>query len=818
MKRDVMARATECLVPAGSSRYGFVVGIERYQEPGLEHQFAATDARAVFDLMTDPLCGMFPEDQVGLLLDEEATMAAVQNGLRNLVNNAAPGDTLWVYFAGMGVPDKVTGASRWLVYDSRLDDIMGTSVGPRDLDELLASARTHNLVLYIDCHHPARLAEQCLGDGGRSAFPHGLYAGLQRERLAALCATPGAEPSLKLGIKRHSAFNQFLVEGLRGEADTAGNRDGVVDLGELWEHLRIGVLSASEGAEQQQPLLLGEPPKHLALTMNAPVLEQLPLGAVAVGARPPVVLPLPPGLVPVGGEVGLVTGLPRTVENAIGMRFVLVPAGEFLMGEPDDGEGQDAAKPRHRVAITQPLYMAAHVVTQAQYAETVGASPSRFREPANPVERISWHEAQVFVERLTENFGAAYGLPTEAEWEYACRAGTDTAYSFGDDSAAAGDYAWGGENSDARPHKVGLLPANAWGLHDMHGNVWEWCADWFGAEYYARSPRENPTGPTTGQARVVRGGSWRESTERMGSSCRHSSAPTSRRDDFGLRCVVRIGSGPGALSGRPSAVAAAPDELVILDYAGLPEGLAPASGESDPVTGLPSEVSAPNGMEFVLISPGNFDMGSTETEARAEDCEWPQHRVEITQPFYLGKYPVVQEEYEAFVGANPSFAVGDRNPVECVSWADAVVFCERLREETGLGYTLPTEAQWEYACRAGTSTVFYFGDDYAELADHAWYKQNSEGQAQPVGQFPANPWGLFDMHGNVWEWCRDWFDYGYYEHSLAQDPEGPSSGQSRVLRGGSWYHDAHELRCAYRRTGTPDTGVYDYGFRCVILL
>ena len=161
----------------------------------------------------------------------------------------------------------------------------------------------------------------------------------------------------------------------------------------------------------------------------------------------------------------------------------------------------------------------------------------------------------------------------------------------------------------------------------------------------------------------------------------------------------------------------------------------------------------------------------------------------ITKPFYLGKYLVTQEQWEAVMGNNPSHFKGPKNPVEQVSWDDCQQFLEQAQREgrpRGGKFQLPTEAQWEYACRAGSTTRYCFGDDESELGEYAWYDANSGSKTHPVGEKKPNAWGLYDMHGNVWEWCQDWYDGGYYANSPTDDPTGPATGSDRVFRGGGW--------------------------------
>lgn len=185
-------------------------------------------------------------------------------------------------------------------------------------------------------------------------------------------------------------------------------------------------------------------------------------------------------------------------------------------------------------------------------------------------------------------------------------------------------------------------------------------------------------------------------------------------------------------------------------------------------------------MDFILIRPGNFIMGSP-----LESDTFPQRNVWITKRFYMAKYPVTQAQWQAVMGANPSQFKAVQNPVECVSWDDCQLFLAKLREKNPkIDFRLPTEAQREYACRAGTTTKYFFGNSDAVQEDYAWCHGNSEDKPHPVGGKNPNPWGLFDMHGNVLEWCADWYG-GIYAAAETVDPIGPSAGQDRVLRGGS---------------------------------
>ncbi|PON14518.1 formylglycine-generating enzyme family protein [Candidatus Entotheonella serta] len=216
------------------------------------------------------------------------------------------------------------------------------------------------------------------------------------------------------------------------------------------------------------------------------------------------------------------------------------------------------------------------------------------------------------------------------------------------------------------------------------------------------------------------------------------------------------------------------------------------------------------GMEFVLIPAGTFEMGASDVNADSD--EQPVHRVTISRAFYLSTYEVTQRQWLAVMDDNPSFFKGTDMPVESLPWYDAKLFIHRLnqREKTG-SYRLPTEAEWEYAARAGTQTVYSFGDDVHQLPTYAWFAGNAAKQPHAVGQHPPNSWGLYDMHGNVWEWGQD--SYSPYSPQAVTDPVGPEDVSHRIIRGGSWLDTAEKCRSSYRLYRHPIDRDGTIGFR-----
>jgi formylglycine-generating enzyme required for sulfatase activity len=236
--------------------------------------------------------------------------------------------------------------------------------------------------------------------------------------------------------------------------------------------------------------------------------------------------------------------------------------------------------------------------------------------------------------------------------------------------------------------------------------------------------------------------------------------------------------------------------------------------------GTPGQLTNSISMKLSLIPPGEFVMGSPPQEEWHRDDE-AVHRVTLTHPFYIGATEVTQRQWEALMGTNPSFCTGDDLPVETVTWEQAAEFCRKLSLKEGAHYRLPTEAEWEYSCRAGTATPFHTGEtistDQANYDGNYTYAGGRTGvfreKTTEAGSFSPNAWGLHDMHGNVWEWCADW--YGEYPQGEVTDPTGPTQGDRRVFRGGCWINFPAVCRSANRAKVTPVSWHFHLGFRVV---
>jgi formylglycine-generating enzyme required for sulfatase activity len=680
--------------------------------------------------------------------------------------------------------------------------------------------------------------------------------------------------------------------------------------------------------------------------------------------------------------------------KGVKLEMVLVPAGKFMMGSSRSkdyrGWNSYGNKVQHEVTLTKPYYMGRYAVTQEQWEAVMGNNPSTVKGSSLPVTDVSWDDCKDFIKKLNANSSGGYRLPTESEWEYACRAGTKTTHSFGNKiSPKDANYF---DSKIGEPMPVGSYKPNAFGLHDMHGNVWEWCEDWFG-EYPAEAVTD-PQGPKDWRnkiynqpyGRVLRGGSFfslvDEDKSGVRSSRRNYNHPKFTHEGLGFRLAMtevagqvttkevkkekaatvlsplagkeakpkstgkelskeekkkeaktlllmfangqwevargllkaaqkkhwlfeELLKGCGIENGVPTpsmfiketfgenafdiALLEMPEldldpedyfpfksELAIFEVlAHLPEdlkelqklrkkgGIHPRvlskywievmDGTFDGVEYDPENFSdlwlaerdaeiiriekeseargkalkkpwkveedLGNGvkLEMMLIPAGTFMMGSPVSEKGRSDDE-TQHEVTLTKPYYMGKDAVTQEQWEAVMGDNPSDIKGAKYPVTDVSWEDCQEFIQKLNAVTKGGYRLPTEAEWEYACRAGTTTAYSFGNELTPFDANRDSRIGERENVFPKGIYKPNAFGLYNMHGNVKEWCEDWF--GKYPTKPVKDPKGPTNGEHRILRGGSYdYYFESDARSSVRYVDSPTNRDDNYegvvGFRLV---
>jgi len=521
--------------------------------------------------------------------------------------------------------------------------------------------------------------------------------------------------------------------------------------------------------------------------------------------------------------VGQSFAIPDVTSPGATLPLVLnaIPGGTFTMGSPatDPDLGSNEV-PQMQITIS-PFYMGRFPVTQGLWQAVMGNNPANFTvanggatvdDLTRPVEQVSFNDvianATGFLDRLnaatqaTRPAGMVFRLPTEAEWEYADRAGTATRYYWGDDLNNTDVYnnGWFSGNSNNSTQPVGQKAANPFGLYDMNGNVFQWCQDWMDA--YPGGTWTDPAGPGLATPyRILRGGSFNFPATQLRSAQRGWNTPDARTIFFGFRVVLA--------APRP----------VNLTFA-IPD-------QTSPGVTVPLVMNSLNG--------GTFTMGSPFTEAGRNDNESPQQTVTVS-PFYLGRFAVTQAQWQAVMGSNPSkfsmaggFSATDdlTRPVDSVTYTAITTpvtgFLDQLNAATaatrpaGMSFRLATEAEREYADRAGTTTRFYWGDDpTGNLAfNYAWFSGNSSSATQPVGQKLPNAFGLFDINGNVYEWCQDWM--GPYPGGILTDPQGPAdTGWGRTLRGGCIYHPVESLRSAMRGSNGPDATAEFFGLRVVL--
>ena len=406
----------------------------------------------------------------------------------------------------------------------------------------------------------------------------------------------------------------------------------------------------------------------------------------------------------------------------------------------------------------------------------MGSNPSYFSGTNLPVEQVSWEDCQTFISKLNVLTGKKFRLPTEAEWEYAARGGNKSQGYKYSGSNTLDDVAWYKANSGKTTHPVATKAPNELGIYDMSGNVIEWCSDWYSGIYYSSSEQTNPTGPENGADRVHRGGYWGYISKYCRVSDRGGSSPGSAAASLGLRLVLTLDTSPTF------------------------------------------NVNV-NGVSFdmIAVEGGTFTMGATEEQVSdASSDEKPAHKVTLSS-YYIGKTEVTQALWEAVMGSNPSSSRGANFPVDMVSWNDCQEFITKLNALTGKKFRLPTEAEWEYAARGGNKSQGYKYSGSNTIDDVAWYASNSGWKLKEVATKASNELSIYDMSGNVWEWCSDWYSGSYYSSSEQTNPTGPKTGTNRVIRGGgAASSQPNSNRVSTRSNNPPEVGGSHIGLRLAL--
>jgi sulfatase modifying factor 1 len=508
--------------------------------------------------------------------------------------------------------------------------------------------------------------------------------------------------------------------------------------------------------------------------------------------------------------------------------MVFVPGGDWSIGcAPSDSECFADERPRTTAPGRAGFWLDATEVTAGQYRRYVQATGAK--PPAavgfavgddEPVVNVSWGEAVAFCTWADKR------LPTEIEWETAAR-GTLSDATFSAGAAIDHDRAnlagTGGRDRWAKLAPVGSFERNSIGIFDMAGNVWEWCEDWYDTKPHTGGDDTAPAGTL----RVLKGGAFNSTVKSLRISNRGRFAPTTRHEFIGFRCARSLRSDDPA-PGVSSAAAAPSPGPTPPARTSVPPTLTPAvTARPQPpesaVTAAPimlvKKRFPPSGDEMAWLPPGEYEMGCVRGDSECSGDEQPRHRVVFKRGLWMSLTEVSLGQYKTFVSATKAELprqpewVEDAHPVVNVTWDQAVAYC------SWVGGRLPTEAEWENAARGG-----FAGAKYPQGRFVTHDEANFDGtggrdtwpKSAPTGSFGANPFGLFDLLGNVREWCQDWYDDHYYSTSPVDAPPGPTGGTSRCARGGSWTSDPGRLRLSYRDNMEPSLNTVSTGFRCVV--
>ena len=516
------------------------------------------------------------------------------------------------------------------------------------------------------------------------------------------------------------------------------------------------------------------------------------------------------------------------VVKGVAFKMVFVEGGTFTMGTNDE-YAYDSEKSAHQVTLTD-FWMGETKVTQALWTAVMGTSLSqqqskhsgyviRGQGPNYPMYFVSYDEATDFCNKMNTLLndqlpdGCKFVIPTEAQWEYAAKGGNQSkGYTYAGSNKLS-DVAWYENNSGDKIHPVKTKLPNELGLYDMCGNLEEWCSDWY--EKYSGTSQVDPIGPMSGKERVTRGCNRRSDEKWCRLSYRYHESPSSGYDNFhGFRiALVNI-----KLTEANRKKAA--EEAKRKEEATAEEAKRKVEEEAAAMKKTLNFTVRNVTFKMVYVAGGTFTMGcSNEKGIDCASCESFAHSVTLSD-YHIGETEVTQALWRAVMGNTPSKYKGDDLPVEQVNWNDCQEFCNKLnnllRNElpSGCRFTLPTEAQWEYAAKGGNKSKGYLYSGSNNVNDVAWCLTNRHYEGpKPVKTKSPNELGLYDMTGNVDEWCQDWYSTDYFCISPSKDPPGPPSGKFRVCRGCNWEH----CWVICREKSTPEYRSDHTGFRLSII-
>jgi len=825
---------------AGPGRYAVIVGINDYADKAIpDLKYAESDARAVYDTLTDPKVGRFNKTNITLLLGKAATPSAIKAALYKL-RGVDRNDLVVVFYSGHGA--KEDDEAFWVTQNADRKALPATSLTNSDIRKYLKKIPSQRLVVLLDCCYAASTVKKSLADP-KKLF--GEFAGKGRVTIA---GSADNQEALEYEDKKSGVFTHFLVQGLRGKADS--NADGVVTFNEVWTYLGDNVRKASvQQGGLHEPVIITEggiTPQFL-LTLN-PAVQSAANEAVAALRKL--------------FAADKITG----VQFDMGRRALSEPAIEPVARAKRKVFADLAAGRLAPEYLQAALDAAMKKVTRP--VTPAGGKPTLAVVPFDTLGRVNVKDAgAILAERLLPMFARRYEIIDQAKLRR---------FLDQDDLTVAGvsqlvraprtkALSKAVKMRGVQYLVVGTITGSPDGSLSVTARLDEWQSGSVSrtgqvrAENWATLERRLAwlAGQLLGDIGVIStGGDGKlpalpEGLDKLTARIQQLEAVEAElKKSRGLYTdkhptVSKLAAAFASLGKMLAAdvemelkrVQAEDAKLASLYKDAHPHrqalsaqmfllrralsGVIARAGAAVKPSALTLTLAPGMTMKLVRIEAGKFTMGS---ENGSSD-EKPVHQVTLTKPFYMGVTEVTQAQFKAVMNAQPwegqTYAKsGAENAASCINWDEATAFCVALSKKTGRTVRLPTEAEWEYACRAGTTTAYSFGDDASKLGDYAWYSENAykkdEKYAHTVGAKKPNAWGLYDMHGNVWEWCSDWYADSY-ANADTRDPKGPASGKARVLRGGSWFGIPGYCRAARRLRFSPDNRNYRSGFRVVVV-